>query len=108
MRRGGSGTWTEGREEGQLAFWNLTVEELCERLQTSRSGLSSAEAQRRLRRHGPNVLRPESRWRPLWAFLRFFANPLVIVLLVASGSSIALGDRAGGAIIIAIVALSVI
>ena len=42
------------------------------------------------------------------AFLRFFANPLVLILLAASAISIALGDPLGGSIIIAIVLLSVI
>ena len=41
-------------------------------------------------------------------FLRFFANPLVLILLVASVISIVLGDPVGGLIIIAIVLLSVI
>jgi len=44
----------------------------------------------------------------LIAFLRFFANPLVLILLAASAISIALGDPLGGSIIIAIVLLSVI
>ena len=44
----------------------------------------------------------------LFSFLRFFANPLVIILLVASGISLVLGDPVGGLIIIAMVLLSVL
>ncbi|HXN46023.1 MAG TPA: magnesium-translocating P-type ATPase, partial [Bryobacteraceae bacterium] len=44
----------------------------------------------------------------LIAFLRFFGNPLVVILLAASAISIVLGDPVGGTIIIAIVLLSVI
>ena len=40
--------------------------------------------------------------------MRFFANPLVLILLAASAISIVLGDPVGGSIIIAIVLLSVI
>ena len=40
-------------------------------------------------------------------FLWFFPNPLVLILLIASGVSLALGEHVGGLIIIAIVLLSV-
>jgi hypothetical protein len=42
------------------------------------------------------------------SFVRFFGNPLIIVLLVASAVSLSLGDRVGGLIIIAMVLLSVL
>ncbi len=77
-------------------------------LEATPAGLTSAEAMRRLRVYGPNSLARESRFAPLIGFLRFFANPLVLILLVASAISIALGDPVGGSIIIAIVLLSVI
>ena len=50
----------------------------------------------------------ESRFAALFSFLRFFANPLVIILLVASTISLVLGDPVGGLIIIAMVLLSVL
>ena len=50
----------------------------------------------------------ESRFAGLLTFLRLFANPLVLILLVASGISLGLGDQVGGVIIIAIVLLSVL
>jgi Mg2+-importing ATPase len=77
-------------------------------LEATPAGLTSAEAKQRLRVHGPNSLVGESRFAPLVNFLRFFANPLVLILLAASAISIALGDPVGGSIIIAIVLLSVI
>ena len=49
----------------------------------------------------------ESRFAAFYDFLRFFANPLVIILVVASVISITLGDRVGGLIILAMVAMSV-
>jgi Mg2+-importing ATPase len=77
-------------------------------LQATPAGLTSAEAKQRLRLHGPNSLVGESRFAPLMGFLRFFANPLVLILLAASAISIVLGDHVGGSIIIAIVLLSVV
>jgi Mg2+-importing ATPase len=50
----------------------------------------------------------ESRFAGLLAFLRFFANPLIIILLAASAISMGLRDEIGGLIIIAIVLLSVL
>jgi Ca2+-transporting ATPase len=47
------------------------------------SGLSSAEAAERLRRHGPNAL-PEVPPEPVWRrFLRQFKSPLIYILLFA-------------------------
>ena len=50
----------------------------------------------------------ESRFAGLIGFLRFLANPLVIILLVASAITLALGDPVGGLIIISMVLLSVL
>src|ERR1039458_6442594 len=89
-------------------FWDMPRKDLLLLLTATPAGLSSAEAKQRLRLHGPNSLVGESRFAPLIGFLRFFANPLVLILLVASAISIVLGDPVGGSIIIAIVLLSVI
>jgi len=90
------------------AFWDGPVVDLLEQLRTTPAGLTSEEAARRLRLHGPNSLSEESRFAGLVGFLRFFANPLVIILLVASAMSLVLGDPVGGLIIIAIVLSSVL
>src|SRR5579872_1245203 len=96
------------REQSLDRFWDSPLRDLLEVLQASPAGLTSEEAKQRLRLHGPNSLVGESRFAPLIGFLRFFANPLVVILLAASSISIVLGDRVGGGIIIAIVLLSVI
>jgi len=89
-------------------FWDMPQRDLLTLLQATPAGLTSAEAKQRLRLHGPNSLVAESRFAPLIGFLGFFANPLVLILLAASAISIVLGDHVGGAIIIAIVLLSVV
>jgi len=98
-------TTRQPRFEG---FWDRPLPGLLEALGTSPTGLSSDEAQRRLRLYGPNALAQESRFAALIEFMRFFANPLVLILLVASTISITLGDPVGGLIIIAMVLLSVL
>jgi Mg2+-importing ATPase len=89
-------------------FWDMPLRDLLPLLQATPAGLTSAEAKERLRLYGPNGLVAESRFAALIGFLRFFANPLVLVLLAASAISMALGDPIGGGIIIAIVLLSVL
>jgi P-type Mg2+ transporter len=88
-------------------FWDMPLRDLLARLEANPAGLTAAEAKRRLRVYGSNSLLGESRFASLVGFLRFFANPLVLILLAASAISIVLHDPVGGTIIIAIVLLSV-
>ena len=89
-------------------FWDMPRQDLLTVLEATPAGLTSAEAKQRLHLHGPNSLTAEPRFAALIGLLRFFANPLVLILLAASAISIALHDPVGGSIIIAIVLLSVI
>ncbi len=60
---------------------------------TPYAALSDQEARERLARFGPNVLVPEShRVGFLWV-ARFFMDPMVVLLLVAGGTYLFLGDR---------------
>ena len=96
--------------QGPIAgcFWDHPLQDLLHLLQTSPAGLSSAEATQRLRHYGANSFVQESRFTALFSFLRLFANPLVIILLIASAISLVLGDPVGGLIIISIVVLSLL
>ena len=89
-------------------YWDMPQRALLELLKATPAGLSSAEAKQRLREYGPNSLAGESRFAALMSLLRFFGNPLVLILLAASVISIVLGDHVGGTIIITIVLLSVV
>lgn len=87
--------------------WNATVESLLLETQASASGLSQHEAERRLEEFGPNDALA-SRRRPLWLqILDRFANPLVLILLFASGLSAWTGQTASFVIIVVIILLSV-
>lgn len=97
-----------GRTTPLDAFWDKPLPELLQLLQASSTGLTTEEANRRLRLYGPNSLGRESRFTVLFSFFSFFANPLVIILVVASGISLALGEHVGGLIIIAIILFSVL
>ena len=68
------------------------------------SGLTAAEAARRLATGGPNLL-PKTGRRPLWiVFARQFASPLIYILFIAAGIALAVGKQ-GDALVILIVVL---
>ena len=69
-------------------------------------GLTSQAAAERLARYGPNEPAPARRRSAIVELLRLFANPLVLVLLIAAGASAALGEVTDAGIILAIVVLS--
>jgi Mg2+-importing ATPase len=87
-------------------FWNLPLDDLLQALQTSPSGLSEDEATRRLRLWGPNETSLRRHYRALGEAIRLLLNPLVLILLLASGIAALLGDLAGSSIIATIVAIS--
>src|SRR5581483_11118871 len=70
------------------------------------AGLTSAEAARRLAAVGPNEPAPVARASLLAQIARPFANPLVLILLVASAVSASLGQRADALIIAGIILVS--
>ncbi|HYL12975.1 MAG TPA: magnesium-translocating P-type ATPase [Terriglobales bacterium] len=96
------------REISLERFWDRPLPDLLHLLQTTAAGLTSDEATQRLHLYGSNSFVQESHFAALVSFLRLVANPLVIILLVASTISLALGDPIGGLIIISIVLLSVL
>ena len=59
------------------------VEEVLQSLNTSQEGLSSEEAERRLREYGPNMLQEKERIGPVQIFLRQFQDVFVLMLLAA-------------------------
>jgi Mg2+-importing ATPase len=70
-------------------------------------GLTSSEARDRLAQYGPNDPTPVRRGAAVADLLLLFLNPLVIILLVASAISAALGQRTEATIIFLIVVVSV-
>jgi len=93
-------------ELGPEEIWKEPTDRLLVRLGTTPAGLDTAEVQSRLTTYGPNDAATVKR-SPLWLqFLARFRNPLVIILLVASGLSAATGDIASFFIVVTIVTIS--
>jgi Mg2+-importing ATPase len=70
-------------------------------------GLSTAEAGARLMEYGPNLVATHRRRRLFLEFLSRFSNPLILVLLLASGISALTGDAISFIIISIVVVISV-
>ena len=71
------------------------------------AGLTAAEAALRLRRDGPNEVPPPQRLMAVRELARDLANPLVLVLLLASVVSAAFGQFVSAAVTTAMIVLSV-
>jgi Ca2+-transporting ATPase len=88
-------------------WYRLTVEEAARRLGTDpASGLTNEEAQRRLEHCGPNEIEEQggrSRWQILFGQL---TGVMTLVLFVAAGISVFLGDVLDAIVILAIVVLN--
>lgn len=81
----------------------MSPEEVLQALDTAETGLSQAEAKKRFTENGPNELREEKRVSPIKMFLAQFTNILMIILLIAIGLSVAIGEITDAIVILAIV-----
>lgn len=92
-------------EVDERSYLGRPLPALLHHLETSPAGLTSAEADRRLKSVGPNAP-PTAREGPLDILRQLISNPLVIILLVASVVSAVVGEVVSAAIIVTIVLLS--
>ncbi len=74
-----------------IHWHTLSVEQVLERLQVSKSGLSSEEAGRRMAEYGPNELISADRVSAWGVLGNQFKNVLIIILLMATAFSLFLG-----------------
>jgi Mg2+-importing ATPase len=84
-------------------FWSRPAAELMRALGSSPGGLTSAEAARRLSRHGPNRVGGEDALSVPRLLLRQFESPLVLILIFGAGISLALAEWVDAGIILTIV-----
>jgi Mg2+-importing ATPase len=98
---------TISNSKAETVFWQQSILDLLNSLNTRAEGLSNNEAIERLLQIGPNILRPSRKRALLLQFLARFKNPLVIILLIASAISAFTGDATSFLIISVIVVISV-
>jgi len=81
----------------------MKIDEAMRELNAKMDGLSSEEVQKRLEEFGPNELKKEKGKSPVRLFLEQFTDILIIILLVATALSMAIGEVYDAIVIIAIV-----
>jgi Mg2+-importing ATPase len=89
------------------AYWSLEVRELMRRLGSSPEGLSSTEADERLRKYGPNELREHQALTRTGVLLRQLRSPLLLLLVFAATASALSGEWIDSMIVITIVIATV-
>jgi Ca2+-transporting ATPase len=90
-------------------LWHsLTADQTLERLESSRTGLTSAEAQRRLAQYGPNELKAAERVSALALLIGQFKNALILILIGATVLSAFLGHAVEAVTILIIVLFAVV
>jgi P-type Mg2+ transporter len=92
---------------GDAPYWALTADRLFERLGASPGGLTSAEAEVRLRRDGPNRVRSRTARTRARVLLAQLESPLLLLLIFAAVVSGFTGEWVDAAIVFLIVGASV-
>jgi Ca2+-transporting ATPase len=82
-------------------WFHWEADEVLRMLESTRSGLSGAEAERRFRRHGPNILAEEDRSRIGPILLRQFTDVMILILFAAAAIAAWMGDRTDAVMILA-------
>ncbi len=85
---------------------SLDLADTYAQIESGPAGLTSAQAQQRLQKYGPNVLDRVGGDGPLRILWRQIDNPLIWVLLASSAVAIALGKTTDGLVVLAVVALN--
>jgi P-type Ca2+ transporter type 2C len=94
---------------GKTAWYTLEPAQVAAQLNTHLlHGLSQAEATRRLAEYGPNELQAVERISPWALLLEQFKNILIVILLVAVGLSVVLGEGIEALVIAVIVLFAVL
>src|SRR4030065_313771 len=86
----------------------LSTTEALDRLQSASTGLTGAEAARRLAEHGPNELQAAHRISPWEILFAQFKNVLILILLIATALSALLGHGVEAVAISVIVLFAVL
>ena len=88
-------------------YWSTDAETLLRDLHSASTGLSTADAARRLAEGGSGALRPAREFSALRVFLRQFKSPLLLLLVFAAALSVGTGEWSDALIVLVIVGATV-
>lgn len=87
---------------------NLTVDETLKKLNSTKNGLTTAEAQKRVLEHGKNELVEEEKTGPLRLFIGQFIDILILILIIAAVAAYSVGDTLDAIVILIVVLINAI
>ena len=87
-------------------YWSISAEKLMQNLQSDISGLSSEEAEKRLKEYGENTIKKQKKVTKIMLFLSQLKNPIMLILIFATIVSAVTGDLTDATIILAIIFIS--
>ena len=71
-----------------MSYYLVSKEDVLKKIDSSESGLTTAEAEKRIEKHGKNKLKEAEKESLFKKFLRSLADPMIIMLLAAAGITI--------------------
>lgn len=83
----------------EINWHNLSVSSVFKELKTNEKGLSSDEAEKRLKKYGGNKLPAEKRLASWQVFINQFKSPLIFILLIATVISLILHEYVDAVVI---------
>ncbi len=89
-------------------YYSRSAEDVVIELGTSKNGLSHAEAARRQQQYGPNALPKKKKDSIFKLFIKEFGDPMTLLLLVAIGASVFVGEYLDAGVIAAIILVDAI
>jgi len=90
----------------QATFWSLSIDQQFQQLNATAQGLTTEEANQRIKRFGSNQLNSKKDTGNIRLFVAQFKSSIILILLFATGLSFYLHDRVDAAIILTIVMIS--
>ena len=93
-------------DQNLSSFWSISASELLNKLQITISGITTAEAKKRLASYGANSLKPQKQSGAFTLLIGQFKSPIILILLGATGLSLFLHNFVDASIILSIVIVS--
>lgn len=94
------------KSTAQINWWNLEINDIYRKLSSKRSGLTSEEVKKRIKKYGPNNFGVKKEFPLVRILLSQFANWLTLILVAAALISFVLGEHIDSLVIISLVLLS--
>ncbi len=95
-----------GAPEPDTNWHNKSIAQILQQLSSSESGLTTSDAEARLKTYGPNSLPQSPMPTRLEIFVRQFQSPLIYILVVAALVSVAIGEVKDAAFIAAVLLIN--